>query len=451
MSESSYRSYRDRHSGVRFEGDAVVRTFDDEGAEWFTAARDAGLLGELSSDGLIVDHEVRSVDPLVIESPAIPTITYPYEWTPSMLRDAGLLTLEIARRAWDAGFHIRDASAFNVVFRGGRPVMVDLGSFRPGHTSYFLPYGQFCDHFLNPLAVLEMTGISPRASWSSLEGISADHTRRIGRMKTLRPRYLRHIWARAGLERRAESMGVAERREVRSEYGLSPEAIRGAFDSLTSLLGSFDVDTEGAWKEYENQHSYAPSAVDVKSEFVRAVAERTGGRRAVDVGANTGRFSGLIAPYFETVVAIEPDEAAADLMYRRIREGDLAANVVPMVIDVLDPPAGRGLMNRERLPALERLSGADLVLWLAVIHHLVLSRNVPMPMVLDMALHLSDHHVFEYVSEEDEMAQLLLSARDESPWPMDLPTFEAALGDRFRILEAVDVNETRRLYEVVAL
>ena len=119
-----------------------------------------------------------------------------------------------------------------------------------------------------------------------------------------------------------------------------------------------------------------------------------------------------------------------------------------MVIDVVDPPGGRGLMNAERPSALSRLQGADLVVWLAVIHHLVLSRNVPLELVFEMAATLSDVHVFEHVSPDDEMAQLLLSSREESPWPMTREAFESSLGQRFRILNTAEVNETRRLYEV---
>lgn len=444
-------SYRDRHSGIRVVDGTVLRTFDDDGSAWFTAAHGSGLLTELVAEGLVVEYEIEQREPLVTTSPLVNPISFPYEWTPSMLRDAGLLTLEIASRAWDAGFHIRDASAFNVVFSRGRPMFVDLGSFRPGHTRYFLAYGQFCDHFLNPLALVDSAGISQRMAWISLEGLTAEQTRRVAGITALRPRYLRHVWARAKLDRRSAGMDLSDRRSVRDDLGLSPDAIAKIFESLAKTLDSLELDLDGTWREYEETNTYDQAAEEIKREFIRSAASRAPGMMAVDVGANTGAYSQILADHFETVVAIEPDEATADALYHRVAEGELSRNILPMVIDIVDPPAGRGLMNLERPAALTRLRDADLVVWLAVIHHLVLTRNVHFSLLFDLAGQLSDRHVFEHVSLEDEMAQLLLSSRDEVPWPSDRASFEQELRRRFRIVDAIDVNQSRRLYEVVAL
>jgi len=450
LTEPSARSFRDRHSGVRFEGDRVVRSFDREGADWFLAAHDAGLLRDLLHEGLIVDYTIVSEEPLTIHAPRLPLATYPYEWTPTMIKDAATSTLDVALRAWDAGFHLRDASAFNMVFHEGRPVLVDLGSFRPGHTSFFLAYGQFCDHFLNPLAVAETVGISPRSVWASLEGLSADQARRMMGAKALRPRYVRHIWARARLERSSESLDAAERRGVRTGLGLPPEAIRKAIDKLRATVEAIGVSAEGTWGSYEQACSYEQEQTDIKGDFVRRVASKHPGAVALDIGANAGHYSGILAPHFRTVVAIEPDEEAADALYERVKTGTLPANIVPMVVDVADPSGGRGFENRERPAAMDRIGGADLVVWLAVIHHLVLGRNIPLPMVFEMALRLADWHVFEFVDPEDDMSRLLLAARDESPWPMDRSTFEREMQERFNIIDEVEVTPTRRLYEVVA-
>lgn len=448
MTAPAAGSYRDRHSGITFEADRVRRRFDAEGAEWFRSALESGLIDELTSAGLIIEHLVIAEDPFVVESPVIPAVTFPYEWTASMLRDAGLLTLEIARRAWDAGFHLRDASAFNVVFRNGKPTMVDLGSFRPGHTPYFLAYGQFCDHFLNPLVLAATTGVSVRAGWHSLEGLPAPTVRSLVRSRLLRPGLLRHVWARAALERRAETMKSGDRKALRTEFGLPPDAIRKSFDQLSEILQRLDLTGSGVWDEYEHTHSYGGDEARAKADFVRNVAERHSGRMAVDVGANTGTFSDVLAPSFDVVVAVEPDEATVELLYRRINEGELPSNIVPMVMDIVDPSPGRGFSNEERPSALDRLQGAELMIWLAVFHHLVISRNVPLSMLFALAADLAEFHVVEHVAPEDTMVQLLLSSRDEIPWPLDQEAFEAAADERFEVVESRRVSETRTLYEL---
>lgn len=450
MSDRSPSSYRDRHSGVRFNDGVVVRSFDDEGAEWFSAVHESGLLRELQEARLVIDYTITSNDPLTIESPLLPVATFPYEWSPSMLKDAALVTLDVATKVWEAGFHLRDASAFNVVFNDGRPVFVDLGSFRPGHTPFFFAYGQFCDHFLNPLALSESRGMPTRALWWSLDGVSAHEAKTLMGRRALRPKYLRHIWARSRLERSSESLGAAERQRVRTELGLPPDAIRRAMLRLRSAVQSIEPTAGGVWESYEDTCGYGDAESEAKIEFVSRAAARSRGALAVDIGANTGRYSDTLAAHFDTVVAVEPDEAAADTLYRRVRNGDLASNITPMVMDLVDPSPGRGLMNEERSSALSRIANADLMTWLAVIHHLVLGRNVPVEMVFGLARSLSSRHVFEHVDPEDDMAQLLLSGRDEQPWPLDRPTFETLLQREFRVVERQDVTPTRRIYEVMA-
>ena len=442
-------SYRDRHSRVSVGNDSVVREFDPVGAEWFLAAVDSGLIGELTRDGLLVAYETVSVDPFGIRSPRLPFVTYPYEWTGEMLRDAGLLTLEIARRAWDAGFHLRDASAFNVVFSGGRPVMVDLGSFRPGHTAFFLAYGQFCDHFLNPLALASATKVSQRSAWSSLEGLSAVDARRLVRSRLLRPGLTRNIWARAALEMRSAGMEAKDQHALREGFGLSPAAIRRMFDKLTDVLVRLDIGSLGAWEAYERSHSYTETELALKAEFVRGAAVKHAGSRAVDVGANVGRFSEILAQSFASVVAVESDEATVEILYQRQKRAEISPRVVPMVVDIADPTPGRGFAGRERQSALDRLAGADLIVWLAVFHHLVVSRNIPLPMLFDFAAEMSPNHVIEHVSPDDEMSKLLLTSRNEDSWPFDRETFEAKASTRFLIVASQEISPTRTLYELV--
>ena len=151
---------------------------------------------------------------------------------------------------------------------------------------------------------------------------------------------------------------------------------------------------------------------------------------------------------FDVVVAVESDEAAAEIMWRRIMSGDLSAKVVPLVADIVDPSPGRGFANHERTSLLERLEGADLMVWLAVFHHLLISRNVPLAMLFDLAASLSEHHVIEHVAPDDEMVKLLLSSRDEIPWPLDEEIFLQAASERFEVVSSQSVSPTRTLYEL---
>ena len=54
----------------------------------------------------------------VLEHERIPFISYPYEWTFEMLRDAAVLHLEILLAALDEDVTMKDGYAFNVQWRG---------------------------------------------------------------------------------------------------------------------------------------------------------------------------------------------------------------------------------------------------------------------------------------------------------------------------------------------
>jgi hypothetical protein len=166
----------------------------------------------------------------------------------------------------------------------------------------------------------------------------------------------------------------------------------------------------------------------------------------VDVGANTGNYSQVLSKHFQTVAAVEGDEAALDALYLKQRSGGMSGNVRVLLADILDPSGGRGVMGVERPSLLERLRTANLVSWLAVLHHLVISANLPVALFAELAATLAPNHVVEYVSPDDPMALLLAAGRPEPPWPFDVELFEQEMGDKFETVERLDLSDTRRLY-----
>jgi hypothetical protein len=384
---------------------------------------------------------------LVVTSQPIAVPTFPYEWSYNMLRDAALLTLEVAGLAWKAGFHLRDASAFNVLFSDDGPRFIDLGSFRPDHTPYWFAFGQFGDHFLNPLVLAHLSGVEARWAWQrGLEGLTATDLRALVGRKLVRPGLFSQVWLRATLEGRNASTSADERTRLRSQTGLPPEAIASRFGRLADLIRGLDAPRKKGWSEYQDECSYSDPQSAAKTEFVEAAARKWTGELAVDVGANTGTYSEILSRHFETVAAVEGDEAALDTMYLRQRSGGLSGRVRPVLADILDPAGGRGVMGMERPALLGRLGSATLVSWLAILHHLVISSNLPLSLFAELAASMAPNHLVEYVSPADPMAELLMAGRPEPPWPFDLATFEKEMASRFETVERLDLSDTRRLY-----
>jgi hypothetical protein len=78
-----------------------------------------------------------------------------------MLHAAAGLTLDLARTLAADGLGLKDATPYNVLFRGPNPVFIDVLSFErrePGDPTW-LPYAQFVRTFLLPLLANRAFGL----------------------------------------------------------------------------------------------------------------------------------------------------------------------------------------------------------------------------------------------------------------------------------------------------
>src|SRR5919198_1673972 len=152
-------SFRDPESRVFYAGEEIYRALSKEGLEDFEALAESGLLEDPRivhterADGAAAGSGVLPTETAaVLKHELIPFVSYPYEWTFSMLRDAALLQLELLLAALDEELVLKDSTPYNVQFRGAQPVFVDVGSFerlRPGEP--WVGYRQFCMLYLYPL------------------------------------------------------------------------------------------------------------------------------------------------------------------------------------------------------------------------------------------------------------------------------------------------------------
>jgi hypothetical protein len=415
------------------------------------------LVGDLVEKGWLVDHwaaEPPATPPpgvpgaLVLEARRVPVVSYPYEWSFAMLRDAALLTLDITEASFRAGFQMKDASAFNVVFDGARPVMIDVTSIDEGYDGLWTAYGQFCDHFLAPLLLEAHLGVpfQPYVR-ARLSGLPV--TELAGMFPGLR-RFRRgvfsHVYLRSRLEGRARHLGTEDRAELRSGTALPLEAVLASVRKMRRLVESLESESSSVWADYELDHSYEAGQRTEKEAFVDLVARDLAGDVAWDVGANTGAFSEILARHFSTVVAVDSDAGAIDGMYRRLRETRSAA-IVPLVIDVADPSPDRGWRGLERRSLAAR-SAPDLATWLAVVHHICLAGEVPVAGFLDLVADTSPHAVVEFVDPDDSMSRRLMATRKMQRDDYTRESFLAAAGDRFVIEKSMAVSPTRDLFHL---
>ena len=155
-------SFRDP-SGFVFEREGVIyRQINRSYAPHYEQLMHSGLYAELTGEHLLIPHEEaagvtsESGDAhLTLRPERVAFISHPYEWSFSQLKDAALTTLRVQQTAMRFGMTLKDASAYNVQFHRGRPILIDTLSFeiyREG--APWVAYRQFCQHFLAPLALM---------------------------------------------------------------------------------------------------------------------------------------------------------------------------------------------------------------------------------------------------------------------------------------------------------
>ncbi len=416
-------------------------------AEW-DAFIGSGLAERLIGDGRLVDHDEAGLEMAaapaayrVIRPRPLGFISYPYEWTFSELRDAALLTLDVQAAALEAGFTLRDASAYNVQFDRGRPILIDSLSFEPVVPGEpWVAYRQFCEHFLAPLALMSYVDIRlGRLQREFIDGVPLDLTARLLPRRTrLRLGLAAHIHLHARAQRR-----YADRADAARAVSISPTRQHALLASLRETVGKLDWSPTGTeWVDYAENTSYDERATASKRELVAQQLAAAGGRTVWDLGANTGAYSRIAAEQGREVLAFDIDPAAAERNYRAVR-GDGLTTILPLVMDVADPSPGLGWANAERAPLLSR-PGPDVVLALALVHHLAIGRNVPLPAMAELLAGLAPHVILEFVPKDDPMVRRLLASRRDIFPDYHLDGLRAAFGPLFDIASEAPIAASPR-------
>jgi SAM-dependent methyltransferase len=449
-------SFRDPASTVFYLDGRVLRGLDEQAAAEWRALQATSFFPRLLEQGRVCRTAPVAAPSgdggwaLVLEHERIPFVSYPYEWTFSMLRDAALLHLDVLLEALDEGVTMKDGYAYNVQWRGTDPVFIDVVSFerlRGGEP--WAGYRQFCQTFLYPLLLQAYKGVAFQPLLrGQVDGIPPRQMRRLlsGRDQ-LRPGVLKHVTLHSAMESRMSGAGTQHVREELEAAGYSGELNRATVRALRRLLAGLSWRPDPShWADYQQTSTYTEQERAAKAAFVdQALA---GGRLGLvwDLGCNDGTYARIAARHADAVVAVDLDDAVVDDLYRRLR-GEGQARILPLVMNLTDPSPGIGWRGRERAPFFGR-ARPDAVLCLALVHHLALAANVPLPEVVDWLRGMDARVVVEFVDPADPMAERLLG--NLKPGVHDAyrrEVFERLLGERFEVQRRLELpSGTRTLY-----
>jgi SAM-dependent methyltransferase len=384
----------------------------------------------------------------VIEHQRIPVITYPYEWTFSMLQDAALLQLDLVEAALLEGMTLKDATPYNIQFIGSQPVFIDIPSFETlSAGAPWAGYRQFCEMFLFPLLLQAYKGVPFQPLLrGSIDGVSVQTA---GRLFGLRDRFrggvLSHVWLQSKLDRRFGGTRQDVRGELKSA-GFHKELILANVRKLRKLVSKLRWGGEGSeWGAYEAFHNYSEGDHALKETFVDECVAASTARCIWDIGCNTGQFSRIAARHAEQVLAMDLDHFAVERLYRAIRS-EQKRNILPLVQNVADPSPSWGWRNRERIDLPGR-ARPDLVMCLALIHHIVISANIPLDEFIGWLADLADQLIIEYVSRADDKVQALLRNKQDKYTDYSRKRLERALAEHYTVRRCLPLESgNRHLY-----
>ncbi len=362
----------------------------------------------------------------VLEHEAVSFVSYPYEWTFSMLRDAALLQLHIIEQSIENGWTLKDATPYNFQFVGPRAVFIDIPSFETRvEGEPWGGYRQFSSMFLIPLLLKSHLGIDQLPILRSyIDGVPPTEAIKYFKgLSRLKKGVISHITFPAMVE---NSIAARERdrapAQKRTTKGQSNAMVLGLVQSLSRLIKGLKSDIRHTdWSHYDKTHSYESEDFVVKKAFVQKYAAQSARDHIWDIGCNTGTFSNICSPHCNLVVSLDGDHDAVEKLYLKEKE-EKSSNILPLVMNLSNISPGQGWAGSER-QAFDKRKDPDLVLCLALIHHIRMSANVPNILFLKWLRSLNSDVVLEFVNREDEMVVKLLTNKKEQYADYDIEQF----------------------------
>ena len=447
-------SFRDPSGFLFCRDDSVYRQVNMAYKADYDHLMNSGLYETLVDTELLLPHEEADIEGAepdqayrIIKPELIPFISYPYEWSFSQLRDAALTTLAIQKKSLDFGMSLKDASAYNIQFRKGSPILIDTLSFeeyREGEP--WVAYRQFCQHFLAPLALMGHRDIRLNQLLRIyIDGVPLDLA---SSLLPYRTRFsfslLSHVHLHAKSQKHFadKTVNVTGRKMGRLSF-------LGLIDNLESAVRKLQWRPQGTeWADYYEDTNYSVDALHQKKQLVTEFLDKTSPKTVWDLGANTGLFSRIASGMGIQTVSFDVDPACVERIYLEcIKEGE--TNILPLLLDLTNPSPSIGWENQERMSLLER-GPADTVLALALIHHLAISNNLPLNMIADLLGKICHSLIIEFVPKSDSQVQRLLSTREDIFPNYTQQAFENESGKYFLIEKSAKLKDSdRTLYLMV--
>jgi len=446
-------SHRDPSGRIVTDGKRVFRAVFEAGRNAFEAALAAGVLDRSIQRAQLLgmckmdpdEFPVISPSPChLLEHPRLDFVSYPYEWCFSGLKAAALLHLDLQLDILTDGYTLSDATAYNVQFKGTRPVFIDHLSIVPyTEGEPWVAHRQFTMQFLAPLILWAKKGVAPNPWYrGSLEGIAPEDLLPLLNFRDrLSFTVIAHIVSQARQKTRAINAG-------QNDLSRKASLPKGQFEAI--LIGLRDYigglappGGKTVWADYDKANSYNDEMRTAKHAFVAEMIAEVRPRQVFDLGCNSGDYAQTAIDHGAgNVVGFDFDFGALEHAFNRFSKADVP--VLPIWLDAANPSPAQGWAGAERKSMAQR-SEADSMIALAFIHHLAIARNIPLEMAVDWLVSLAPTGIIEFPDKNDSMVLRLLSTRKDIFPGYTEQAFISHVEARARIMETRKIEGTSRL------
>ena len=458
--EREVSSFRDPSGHILYDGNRIYRSLNTRSYTVIQSflqspAYTSLLAQELIIPTYLVDPDVQDYltekeglpDRHYIRHKKLDFITYPYEWTPQMLLDAAQCTLRIQLALMEYGFSLKDASAYNIQFNP-TPVFIDLGSIQPLTVPTWIAYKQFISHFLLPLFLYQDMDLDFRGTFlTELDGFDPEQAYcLLGIFERFLSPYLTSVTIPHLLRKKEGKQSLQSNEVYNPEKALF--VMNHTIRSLQKKINSLHlIPRQSQWEDYSDQNSYNEEAKEKKFLYVTQILNQLRPNIVLDIGCNTGEFSLLATRKGSKVVSLELDIPSLESLYTKIKERKIS-RILPLRIDITNPSPAIGWRNQERSSFLDRIGRVDCIFALAIVHHLLVTKGIPLPEIANLFYNLtSEYLLVELIGPSDSMFSSLTRGRSIDYSGLSLNIQEEIFTKYFSILESYNLQGmVRTLY-----
>jgi hypothetical protein len=368
-------------------------------------------------------------------------ISYPYEWCFGQWKDAALLTLELVKKSVEHGMIVKDATPFNIQFIDNRPVFIDTLSFEKYDASKpWIAYRQFVECFIAPLLLAKYHSQELLRIFQVYPGgipLSVV-TRMLPFKSRLNMNVLLHIFLPA-------SIPGNKKTTVKKTAGFTKQKLLNIIQNLESFVQSVQLPSSvSTWNNYYEETVLSNEYVEEKKNIIKEWIKQLTVNTVLDTGTNTGLFAEMAAAEGKFTIAVDADISCIDKLYNTCKAKKII-NLLPLYVDITSPSAAIGWDNKERAAFITRIK-SDLVLALALVHHLVITSNITLNMLAGFYSRLTQKYlIIEFVPLEDDKVKELLKFKEQYHKPYHCGYFEECFKLFFTIEKKEPVPGTSRI------